>query len=522
MTPSNRIQGISIFEIVQPSKQCSQQECSNQVVARGLCSTHYHHWRLEHGTPCSVDGCSKSVHAKGLCPTHYQSATAGRRAARPRNTCSEDGCDRPEKASGLCGSHYASFRQSQMPKCVVVGCGMRQYSDKLCRQHYDRRRHDTLKAHEFESCGVENCIRLTRSFSGALCSMHATRLRRHGITGPAESRNDIEGCSVEGCDGEHKARGMCSLHYRRYMKYGDPLLIRRVQSWRGSTCSVESCGDRVDSKGLCNRHYLRFRLYGDPLAGAPNRIRRHEMYCSIDGCDREFAALGFCGMHYRRFVTHGDPHMVITRTKGTCQVSGCDGPHLAHGFCGLHYGRWKKHGDPLFRRDKPVSCTVDLCGRKVAGNGLCHMHYMRFRKWGDPHYLQRVHSYRGVICSVDECTTTAKSRGWCEKHYERWITHGDASFSMWEIDMDVPTVLYRLFDEQGGLLYVGISVRPEKRMQEHAQTKWWWEQVEYRVYSNCNTRRHALELEEVAIRTEKPRYNITHSSRSGTRPSRRR
>jgi excinuclease UvrABC nuclease subunit len=84
-------------------------------------------------------------------------------------------------------------------------------------------------------------------------------------------------------------------------------------------------------------------------------------------------------------------------------------------------------------------------------------------------------------------------------------------FSMWEIDMDVPTTLYRLFNERSELLYVGISVRGEQRMYEHSQSKWWWLEVEHHVLTQCPTRREALELEELAIKLEKPKFNITHN-----------
>lgn len=32
-------------------------------------------------------------------------------------------------------------------------------------------------------------------------------------------------CDVDGCDRQHKARGWCHLHYRRWLRNGDPLTL---------------------------------------------------------------------------------------------------------------------------------------------------------------------------------------------------------------------------------------------------------------------------------------------------------
>jgi predicted GIY-YIG superfamily endonuclease len=253
------------------------------------------------------------------------------------------------------------------------------------------------------------------------------------------------------------------------------------------------------------------RIHGDPLAGGVFRVREHSIYCSIDGCDREYAAMGYCSLHLKRFYAHGDPLMILDRSKGMCSVDGCQREHLAKDFCGMHYERWMKHGDPLYVVSRPTECIVGDCHGSVVGHGYCSLHYTRVRKWGDPHYFQRVSDYKGALCSIEGCEKKVKTKGWCELHYDRFHTHGDPMFSMWEIDMDVPTTLYRLYSERGELLYVGISVRVEQRMYEHSQSKWWWLEVEHQVLTRCPTRREALELEEIAIKGEKPKFNITHN-----------
>jgi hypothetical protein len=36
-------------------------------------------------------------------------------------------------------------------------------------------------------------------------------------------------CSIEGCDGAQRGRGLCFKHYQRLMKYGDPLSTRYLR-----------------------------------------------------------------------------------------------------------------------------------------------------------------------------------------------------------------------------------------------------------------------------------------------------
>lgn len=35
----------------------------------------------------------------------------------------------------------------------------------------------------------------------------------------------MNGCTVNGCDEPHEARGMCRTHYQRWYRHGDPLVV---------------------------------------------------------------------------------------------------------------------------------------------------------------------------------------------------------------------------------------------------------------------------------------------------------
>jgi predicted GIY-YIG superfamily endonuclease len=76
------------------------------------------------------------------------------------------------------------------------------------------------------------------------------------------------------------------------------------------------------------------------------------------------------------------------------------------------------------------------------------------------------------------------------------------------IDYRRRTALYRLFDSEGRLLYVGIAFDPRSRLSDHARQKEWWPTVADRTIEWHATRTEAAAAEVTAIRSEKPLYNV--------------
>jgi hypothetical protein len=72
------------------------------------------------------------------------------------------------------------------------------------------------------------------------------------------------------------------------------------------------------------------------------------------------------------------------------------------------------------------------------------------------------------------------------------------------------TALYRHFNKEGRLLYVGVSLTAIKRLVEHRNGCAWYRQIARIEVEWFDTRDEALAAEAEAIRTEKPRYN-SHS-----------
>lgn len=73
-----------------------------------------------------------------------------------------------------------------------------------------------------------------------------------------------------------------------------------------------------------------------------------------------------------------------------------------------------------------------------------------------------------------------------------------------------PTTLYRFFNADDELLYVGIAVRFEQRRLQHQSDKTWWPEVARWVLAEHPCRLDAALAERDAIIAELPRYNVMH------------
>ena len=56
-------------------------------------------------------------------------------------------------------------------------------------------------------------------------------------------------CTIDGCDKKVLGRGMCSAHYNRWRKHGDPLKV--VQHQQHGLSLFERIGSRLDKTGQC-------------------------------------------------------------------------------------------------------------------------------------------------------------------------------------------------------------------------------------------------------------------------------
>lgn len=83
------------------------------------------------------------------------------------------------------------------------------------------------------------------------------------------------------------------------------------------------------------------------------------------------------------------------------------------------------------------------------------------------------------------------------------------------------TQLYRHWDKEGNLLYVGISYNTLARLKQHKRDSQWQQLVTTITIENFATRKEAEAAEFKAIRIERPIYNVVGTARSDTKPSKR-
>lgn len=82
-------------------------------------------------------------------------------------------------------------------------------------------------------------------------------------------------CSIDNCDREVYARRLCSKHYQRRQRTGDPNGVGRGRWRERGLCSIEDCGKPHFARGWCSMHYARWQTHGDPLKGARREAGTH-------------------------------------------------------------------------------------------------------------------------------------------------------------------------------------------------------------------------------------------------------
>ena len=135
---------------------------------------------------------------------------------------------------------------------------------------------------------------------------HTENARKYSGSAPYKAATP-KPCAVEDCDDIVIARGFCETHYRKNLKYGDPLISLYSPAPADGRCIVLSCGNGGKlTKGFCTKHYQKWRKYGDPLGGDEYAPPPSDGLCTADDCFNSHFSSGWCRMHYMRMWVNGD------------------------------------------------------------------------------------------------------------------------------------------------------------------------------------------------------------------------
>lgn len=235
-------------------------------------------------------------------------------------------------------------------------------------------------------------------------------------------------CSIDGCDREHYAHGVCQQHYSKERRAARPVCQddgcerpavnhgycgyhrHRAGPKAETPCSVENCDTPAVRVGMCNSHYRAQK-------------RADHGPCSIEGCTTKHQVRGLCLKHYHQVRRHGSPIETGSDLPpiAACSVEGCDETVKSRGMCGKHYAR--------DQRAKYGACVVEGCDKGAASrHGHCAMHYARklaYGTTGEPPPRKKM----DPICSVEGCGKETRSRGYCTTHWARWRKHGSTDLA---------------------------------------------------------------------------------------------
>ena len=105
------------------------------------------------------------------------------------------------------------------------------------------------------------------------------------------------------------------------------------------------------------------------------------------------------------------------------------------------------------------------------------------------------------------------------KEVAKWLDVGVQQIKWYEPENagdDDTTYIYRFFDIEDNLLYVGMSYDPALRFRYHRDNAMWWHYQVRHTIEECTSRNQAFQKETKAIKTERPIFNRVASERDHT------
>lgn len=110
-------------------------------------------------------------------------------------------------------------------------------------------------------------------------------------------------CSVSGCKNIHHAKGLCSIHYARVVRFGSTDLPTKQPKTMG-ICINEGC-ERAAEEGTQCKNCIRLARRRENKKVKLIR-RKPANVCSVFGCNNKKYMKGMCTKHYLRNKKTGD------------------------------------------------------------------------------------------------------------------------------------------------------------------------------------------------------------------------
>ena len=176
------------------------------------------------------------------------------------------------------------------------------------------------------------------------------------------SKQKLNNCTVEGCDKDIRAKGLCTKHYARKERTGTTDRLRGGDPKKCIHCGKTHHATTDKRRGLCRSCYEDRDIasqYGKFAVHKPRKPNDYWKAYSCDGkkkdgtsCDREVVTKNedgkyICNPHAQMYKKHGRIEY-LERVKGTCTINDdtCSKTYYGHGYCGSHWKRKENYGDP--------------------------------------------------------------------------------------------------------------------------------------------------------------------------------
>jgi hypothetical protein len=168
-------------------------------------------------------------------------------------------------------------------------------------------------------------------------------------------------CKLDSCERIAQKAGFCEIHYRRFLKYGNPEAGRMIKGMKGKPCTIDDCTNGIDTDGLCKAHYYRRQRYGDPTAGAP--VLQKERICIQCGNHEPEGRASVCAACHTTYRATYHAKYYQDNRERQAAANNRRRVRTQYGEAGVEVEKRRQAGEPC-----------DICGRRIEPMTIDHCH----------------------------------------------------------------------------------------------------------------------------------------------------